>query len=182
MINEFVQASAWILLPFVAGVATGIIAMAMAWSMIRRSEEEMDCENCEVVEMCRKMFGKYWPDKSDGGKGCEHPIHPIELSLAAGAMENPETESLKCGAARTGEYVGREGDREIVVKPLTPRHAADASGGEVQSRNANDAKGKAPYVETRRGNNQEGGNSANRIRPTASPHGKLNFVQEEMQI
>lgn len=180
MINEFVQASAWILLPFVAGVATGIIAMAMAWSMIRRSEEEMDCENCEVVEMCRKMFGKYWPEKSNGGKGCEHPIHPIELSLAAGAMENPETESLKRGAARTGEYVGREGNCENLAKPLTPRHAADASGGRLRGRNANDAKGKAPCVETRRENSKDGGNSANRITTTASPHGKLNFVQEEL--
>jgi hypothetical protein len=177
MINEFVQASAWILLPFVPGVATGIIAMAMAWSMIRRSEEEMDCENCEVVEMCRKMFGKYWPDKSDGGKGCEHPV---EASLAAGAMENPETESLKRGAARTGEYVGREGDCEIVEQPLTPRHAADASGGDLQRRNLARCKGKAPCVETRRGNNQDGGNSAHRITANASPHGKLNFVQEEL--
>ena len=177
MINEFVQASAWLLLPFVAGVATGIIAMAMAWSMIRRSEEEMDCENCEVVEMCRKMFGKYWPDKSEGGKGCEHPV---EASLAAGAMENPETESLKRGAAWTGEYVGREGDCEIEEKPLTPRHAAEASGGRLRGRNANDAKGKAPCVETRRENNQDGGNAAHRITATASPHGKLNFVQEEL--
>ena len=103
MINEFVQASAWILLPFVAGVATGIIAMAMAWSMIRRSEEEMDCENCEVVEMCRKMFGKYWPDKSDGGKGCEHPVYVtpkeamevVKESLQDAVIANPPLSSAK---------------------------------------------------------------------------------------
>lgn len=177
MINEFVQASAWILLPYGAGVATGIIAMAMAWSLMGRSEEEMDCENCEVVEMCRKMFGKYWNDKSAGGKGCKHPV---EASLAAGAMENPETESLKRGAARKGEYVGRGGDCENLAKPLTPRHAADASGGRLRGRNANDAKGKAPCVETRRENSKDGGNSAKRITTTASPHGKLNFVQEEL--
>ena len=84
MINEFVQASAWLLLPFGAGVATGMLALAWAFNMTRKDEEEMDCENCEVIEMCRKMFGKYWKDKSDGGKGCEHPV---EASLAAKRLE-----------------------------------------------------------------------------------------------
>ena len=110
MINEFVQASAWILLPFVAGVATGIVAMAMAWSMIRRSEEEMDCENCEVVEMCRKMFGKYWPEKSDGGKGCEHPVYftppaaqeVVEKELLKDAVvSNPPLSGAKAPAMST---------------------------------------------------------------------------------
>ena len=41
-------------------------------------------------------------------------------SLAAGAMENPETESLKAVHSRTGEYVGRAGDLEKRLKP----HAA----------------------------------------------------------
>lgn len=159
MINEFVQASAWILLPFVAGVATGIIAMAMAWSMIRRSEEEMDCENCEVVEMCRKMFGKYWPDKSDGGKGCEHPV---EASLAAGAMENPETESLKGSAARTGEYVPRAGEVEILAKP----HAAPCGGNRADA-GTSDASRKMPWNSTTRD-------------AVGTGHGKLNFVQEEL--
>ena len=96
MINEFVQASAWILLPFAAGVATGIVAMIAAFAATRGEDEEMDCENCEVVEMCRKMFGTYWNDKSDGGRGCRHP--PKKASLAAGAMENPETALQNAGA------------------------------------------------------------------------------------
>ena len=74
MINEFVQAGVWILLPFVAGVAVGMVAMAIAVNMMREDVEEMDCERCEVVAMCRKMFGRYWNDKSAGGKGCRHPV------------------------------------------------------------------------------------------------------------
>ena len=157
MINEFVQASAWILLPFVAGVATGIIAMAMAWSMMRKDEEEMDCEGCEVIEMCRKMFGKYWNDKSDGGKGCEHPV---KASLAAGAMENPETESLKGMHTRTGEYVPRAGEVEILSKP----HAATC-GGNLADAATSDASRKMPW---------------NTItRDVVGPgHGKPNFIQE----
>ena len=38
-------------------------------------------------------------------------------SLAAGAMENPETESLKTVHSRTGEYVPRAGEVENTLKP-----------------------------------------------------------------
>ena len=91
MINEFVQASAWLLLPFGAGVATGMLALAWAVNMTRKDEEEMDCENCEAVEMCRKMFGRYWPDKSEGGKGCDHPVY----FTPPAAQEVVEKELLK---------------------------------------------------------------------------------------
>lgn len=74
MINEFVQASVWILLPFGAGVALGMVCMAIAVNMMRNDEEEMNCENCKVVEMCKRMFDKYWNEKSSGGKGCRYPV------------------------------------------------------------------------------------------------------------
>ena len=163
MINEFVQASAWILLPFVAGVATGIIAMAMAWNMIRRSEEEMDCENCEVVEKCRWMFGKYWNDKSDGGKGCSHP--PEKLPLAAGAMENPETESPKAGASRKGKYVPREGEVENVEKP----HAVSCGG-----------KAKVPQAETPGRKNKPADAQVHGISPPPARRTKPYYIQEEL--
>ena len=38
-------------------------------------------------------------------------------SLAAGAMENPETESLKTVHSRTGEYVPRVGEVENTLEP-----------------------------------------------------------------
>ena len=38
-------------------------------------------------------------------------------SLAAGAMENPETESLKTVHSRTGEYVPRAGEVENTLQP-----------------------------------------------------------------
>lgn len=27
--------------------------------------------------VCRHAFGKYWNDKSDGGKGCDHPLDGV---------------------------------------------------------------------------------------------------------
>jgi hypothetical protein len=163
MINEFVQAGVWILLPFVGGVVTGIIAMAIALSMMGRSEEEMECENCEVVEMCRRMFGKYWNDKSNGGKGCRHP--PEKLPLAAGAMENPETESPKAGASRKGKYVPREGEVEKLGKP----HAVSCSG-----------KAKVPQAETPGRTNRPADVQVHGIAPTPAHRTKSNFIQEEL--
>ena len=157
MINEFVQASAWLLLPFGAGVATGMLALAWAFNMTRKDEEEMECENCEVIEMCRKMFGKYWPDKSDGGKGCEHPV---KASLAAGAMENPETESLNAGASGTGEYVPRAGEVENLAKP----HAAPCGGNRADGPTSDESR-KMPWNSTTRD-------------ALATGHGKTTFVQE----
>ena len=189
MINEFVQANVWILLPFGAGVALGMVAMAIAVNMMREDVEEMDCERCEVVAMCRKMFGRYWNDKSAGGKGCRHPVKMengeckmenekretgnggkilhsqfsiLHSQLAAGAMENPETESLKGSAARTGEYVPRAGEVEILEEP----HAAPC-GGNRSDAATSDASRKMPWNST--------------TRDAVGPgHGKPNFIQEEL--
>lgn len=30
------------------------------------------CASCDVIELCRKTFGKYWNGKSGGGEGCNH--------------------------------------------------------------------------------------------------------------
>ena len=198
MINEFVQAGVWILLPFVGGVVTGIIAMAIALSMMGRGEEEMECENCEVIEMCRKMFGKYWPDKSDGGRGCEHPVYvtpraaqevvekellkdavvsnpPMksappewrqkELQLAAGAMNNPETESLKRLKTRTGEYVPLDGE----VEKRGNHHAVSCGGKE-----------KVPEAETPGGTNRPADAQVQGIRPTPAHRTNHKFIQEEL--
>ena len=163
MINEFVQTSAWILLPYVAGVATGIIAMAIALSMMGRGEEEMECENCEVVEMCKRMFGKYWKDKSEGGKGCSHP--PGKLPLAAGAMNNPETESLKRLKTRTGEYVPLDGE----VEKRGNHHAVSCGGKE-----------KVPEAETPGRTNKPADAQVQRIRPTPAHRTNNKFIQEEL--
>lgn len=107
MVNEFVQAGVWILLPFGLGLATGMVAMAMAITMMRGDEEEMECEKCKVVEMCKRMFGKYWEDKSDGGRGCKWPPKEKrkseeELQQALDGTPRAPAESTGCSsAART---------------------------------------------------------------------------------
>ena len=179
MINELVQASVWILLPFGAGMALGMVFMAIAVNMMRKDDEEMECERCEVVEMCRKMFGKYWNDKSDGGTGCKELLKDAvvsnppmssappewrqkELLLAAGAMENPETESLNAGASGKGEYVPRAGEVEILAKP----HAAPCGGNRADA-GTSDASRKI----------QPDRNST--TRDAVGPgHGKPTFIQE----
>ena len=73
----------------------------------------MDCENCEVVEMCRKMFGKYWPEKSSGGKGCEHPVYGtpkeamevVKESLQDAVIANPP---LSCAKEQAEFDFGKE--------------------------------------------------------------------------
>ena len=32
------------------------------------------CNTCPTFEDCKEAFGKYWPTKSAGGKGCMHPF------------------------------------------------------------------------------------------------------------
>ena len=40
---------------------------------------ERKCGECpaEVQAVCRHVFGKYWDGKSDGGKGCDHPLDGV---------------------------------------------------------------------------------------------------------
>ena len=35
------------------------------------------CASCDVIELCRKTFGKYWNGKSGGGVGCNHKLKYI---------------------------------------------------------------------------------------------------------
>ena len=37
------------------------------------------CSSCDVIELCRKAFGKYWNWKSGGGKGCNHKLKHLKL-------------------------------------------------------------------------------------------------------
>lgn len=32
------------------------------------------CEICPTIADCKTAFGKYWLEKSHGGKGCSHPF------------------------------------------------------------------------------------------------------------
>lgn len=32
------------------------------------------CKCCPTIADCKAAFGKYWIDKSDGGKGCRNPF------------------------------------------------------------------------------------------------------------
>ena len=46
------------------------------------------CASCDVIELCRKAFGKYWNGKSGGGDGCNHKfkyakVEKIEKQPAA---------------------------------------------------------------------------------------------------
>lgn len=98
MINEIVMAGTWILLPYGLGIATGVLMMSWAMKLMAGDceEDEMECDKCKVVEMCRKMFGKYWEDKSSGGKGCRYPVEPKE--------KEPEEDFGKTDEAPAGEY------------------------------------------------------------------------------
>ena len=37
------------------------------------------CESCDVIELCRKTFGKYWNVKSGGGIGCNHKFKYLKV-------------------------------------------------------------------------------------------------------
>ena len=37
------------------------------------------CESCDVIELCRKTFGKYWNGKSGGGVGCNHKFKYLKV-------------------------------------------------------------------------------------------------------
>lgn len=32
------------------------------------------CSDCPTADDCRHAFGKYWPIRSDLGRGCHHPF------------------------------------------------------------------------------------------------------------
>lgn len=34
----------------------------------------MKCAECKTIADCKQAFGKYWPEKSSNGTGCEHPF------------------------------------------------------------------------------------------------------------
>ena len=37
------------------------------------------CASCDVIELCRKAFGKYWNVKSGGGIGCNHKFKYLKV-------------------------------------------------------------------------------------------------------
>ncbi len=37
------------------------------------------CASCDVIELCRKAFGKYWNVKSGGGVGCNHKFKYLKV-------------------------------------------------------------------------------------------------------
>jgi hypothetical protein len=32
------------------------------------------CNMCPAINDCKEAFGKFWGEKSNGGKGCRHPF------------------------------------------------------------------------------------------------------------
>lgn len=32
------------------------------------------CEICAAIHYCKAAFGKFWPEKSNGGEGCNYPL------------------------------------------------------------------------------------------------------------
>ena len=35
------------------------------------------CEICAAIHHCKAAFGKFWPEKSNGGEGCDHPLDGV---------------------------------------------------------------------------------------------------------
>ena len=35
------------------------------------------CRDCDVAEVCRRVFGKFWLAKSHNGEGCDHPMQEV---------------------------------------------------------------------------------------------------------
>ena len=40
----------------------------------RKMQYVRRCEICPTIADCKTAFGKYWLEKSHGGKGCCHPF------------------------------------------------------------------------------------------------------------
>lgn len=34
------------------------------------------CKDCRAIDECTRRYGKYWPDRSQHGRGCCNPIDP----------------------------------------------------------------------------------------------------------
>ena len=39
-------------------------------------ELKMRCADCGAIGLCRHIFGRYWPDRSNNGQGCNCPLDP----------------------------------------------------------------------------------------------------------
>lgn len=38
------------------------------------------CDKCDTVRDCKHAFGRFWPDKSSSGAGCDHKFsYTLEL-------------------------------------------------------------------------------------------------------
>ena len=42
------------------------------------SEHRERCGRCGAYKACRHAFGRYWDEKSDGGRGCDSPMRATE--------------------------------------------------------------------------------------------------------
>lgn len=53
------------------------------------------CKACpaEVQAVCKYVFGRFWNDKSSGGKGCDSPLDDVAKAWAAKGWkpEEPQT-------------------------------------------------------------------------------------------
>ena len=55
------------------------------------------CASCDVIELCRKTFGKYWNGKSGGGEGCKHKLKYIVWKVEEQPAELSSPGKMKQG-------------------------------------------------------------------------------------
>lgn len=62
------------------------------------TDTKYHCATCATIERCKKTFGKYWPDKSRGGIGCNRPIVNTSLAeIVTGNLPPPPKASFRQG-------------------------------------------------------------------------------------
>lgn len=55
------------------------------------------CASCDVIELCRKAFGKYWNVKSGCGIGCNHKFKYLKVEKIEKRQEAVSPGKMKQG-------------------------------------------------------------------------------------
>lgn len=91
------------------------------------------CNICAALAACKHTFGKYWADKSHGGKGCDAPLAPGHAEAVAAAIEKAEAAKVQDDLfAAKAEAECKYAEREWIVVhmcreyPTTAKTAAGA--------------------------------------------------------
>ena len=62
-------------------------------------ELKMRCADCGAIGLCRHIFGRYWPDRSNNGQGCNLPSGTAHRPCGCGhrSFSNSKTkEKTRC--------------------------------------------------------------------------------------